>query len=127
MISIKINKSDKDISNCSLNLFFINIIFLIIYFSLLNKSISIEGKMLQLYQVAYGLFIALVLFVVAILSMAGAVGAAYAHVAWLYFWAFLLGVVYVGFRFMFGDQPFDWSQGAWNGFVKVTSKSLGGE
>jgi hypothetical protein len=83
--------------------------------------------MLQLYQVAYGVFILLVLFVIAILSMAGLVASTYSSVAWLYFWGFLLGSVYVGFRFVFGDQPFDWSQGIWHGATKVVAKAVGAE
>jgi hypothetical protein len=83
--------------------------------------------MLQLYQVAYGLFIAVVVLVIAILTVTGVVGAAYKDIAWAYIYASIIVGGYVTFRFIFGNAPFDSSQGLWKGVVKVTSKSLGGE
>jgi hypothetical protein len=83
--------------------------------------------MLQLYQVAYGLFISLVLLVVAVLSLTGVAFSAYSGAAMVYVWAFVIVGALVGFRFFFGNQPFDSSQGLWHGATKVVSQAIGGE
>lgn len=83
--------------------------------------------MVKLYQVAYGLFIALVLVVIAILSVTGIAFSGYAVAAKYYLIVAVLGGLYVFSRVMFGDQPVDWSQGYWQGLVNATGKSIGAE
>lgn len=83
--------------------------------------------MVKLYQVAYGLFIALILVVVAILSLSGVAFTGYATAAKYYLIVAVLGGLYVISRVMFGDQPLDWSQGYWHAVVSATGKSVGAE
>ncbi len=74
---------------------------------------------------AYGLFIAVILVVIAILSVTGVFLSKYSTLAWYYLVAAVLFGGYVVSLVLFGKQQVDFSKGWWAAAVDSSAKAVG--